>query len=151
MTPSIWCVFIVCNRIKNKCKEAYLYVTTVSNRFQNYLDPDCSSRTRVATDMKLFPDSDEIENRILTLAPFVHRYVQTGTKKTIPYWHKHDSKKVLNLNFLKYFSGIWWSYLNLFSAIRIILTLFERKHEFTGFVEWAPLKSECKSVAVALV
>ena len=109
MTPSIWCVFIVCNRIKNKCKEAYLYVTTVSNRFQNYLDPDCSSRTRVATDMKLFPDSDEIENRILTLAPFA-----IGTQKLIQFWHKHDSKKLLHLKFLKHLSGILWCYNRMF-------------------------------------
>ena len=131
MTPSIWCVFIVCNRIKNKCKEAYLYVTTVSNRFQNYLDPDCSSKTRVATDMKLFPDSDEIENRILTLAPFA-----VWNTKNNAILARTRFKEGLKLEFLKYFSGIWWWCTWIFFCDSTHLTLFDSKptrqhfHEF---------------------
>ena len=72
------------NRIKNKCKRAYLYVTTVSNRIQNYLDPDCSSSVWVAMDMdmKLFPDSDE--NRVfescLVLLPLQFVFANWNTK-----------------------------------------------------------------------
>ena len=107
-------VFIVCNRIKNKCKEAYLYVTTVSNRFQNYLDPDCSSRTRVATDMKLFPDSDEIENRILTLAPFVHKQVCANwNEKNNPLLAQTRFKEGLELEFLEIF---FWNLVIVFES-----------------------------------
>ena len=79
------------NRIKNKCKEAYLYVTTVSNRIQNYLDPYCSSRALVAMDMKLFPDSDEIENTILLL-----------------YWHAQKRPTVTR--FKEGFNGRHWAW-----------------------------------------
>ena len=91
------------NRIKNKCKETYLYVTTVSNQIQNYLDSDCSRRAWVATDMKLFPDLGEIENRILTLAPFA-----VWNTKNNAILARTRFKEGLKLEFLKYFSGIWW-------------------------------------------
>ena len=125
MTSSIWCDFIIASKILNKCKWAYLYVTTASNRIQNYLDPDCSSRAWVAMDMKLFPDSDEIENRILLPLQFVCANWNT---KNNPILAQTRFKEGLKLEILEIFSwNLVMLYLNVFSANRIIydLTLFD--------------------------
>ena len=97
------------NRIKNKCKGAYLYVTTISSRIQTYLDPDCSSRARVLSHgYEIIPRFRRNRERNLDSWSLCSLHVQTGTQKLIQYWHKHGSKKALNFKSLKYFSGIWW-------------------------------------------
>ena len=87
----LWCTHIIESKINVK-KLTSDYVATVSIGIHNYFDPDCS-------------------RFVLILIKLISRFRRNPGNREQSlwvYWHKHDSKKVFNLKFLKYCSGIWW-------------------------------------------
>ena len=73
-------------------------------------------------DMKLFPDSDEIENRILTLAVLPLQFVCANwNTKNNPIMTQTRFKEDIQLEILEiFFWNLVMLYLNVLSAIRFI-------------------------------